>query len=226
MTTASVTVDVISDVVCPWCYLGMRNLLIAWERLGHGAITLQWRPFQLDPAIPPAGVNRQAYMLEKFGNMERIDAAHDRLREAGAAAGIAFDFDAIEISPNTLDAHRLIYWAGSLGEQTQTRLVGRLFRAYFEEGRNIGDHEVLVALAKDAGMNVAHAGELLETGVNRKDVLELIESAQRMGISGVPCFLLEGRYVLSGAQPPEVLEDAIRQVADAKARGELDEKPD
>jgi len=162
-------------------------------------------------------------MLKKFGSKERIDAAHDRLKEVGAAAGIAFDFDAIKVSPNTLDAHRLIHWAGNLGEQTQTRLVGRLFRAYFEEGRNIGDHEVLVSIAEDVGMNAAHARELLETGVNRKEVLEAVESAQRMGISGVPCFLIEGRYVVSGAQPPEVLEDAIRQVAAAKASGELND---
>ena len=223
MTITPVTIDVVSDVVCPWCYLGMRNLLTAWERVGHDAITLHWRPFQLDPTIPAAGEDRQAYMLKKFGSKERIDAAHDRLKEVGAAAGIAFDFDAIKVSPNTLDAHRLIHWAGNLGEQTQTRLVGRLFRAYFEEGRNIGDHEVLVSIAEDVGMNVAHARELLETGVNRKEVLEAVESAQRMGISGVPCFLLEGRYVVSGAQPPEVLEDAIRQVAAAKASGELND---
>ncbi len=221
MTATPISVDVISDVVCPWCYLGMRNLLGAWESLGQGAITIRWRPFQLDPTIPPAGEDREAYMLKKFGSKDRIEAAHDRIREAGAAAGIKFDFDAIKVSPNTLDAHRLIHWAGTLGPEAQTRLVAGLFRAYFEQGRDIGDHEVLVSVAETAGMNVNHARELLSGSVNRKEVLEAVESAQRMGVSGVPCFLLEGRYVLSGAQPPEVLEDAIRQVAAAKERGEL-----
>lgn len=222
MSSTSISLDVISDVVCPWCYLGMRNLLSAWEKLGHDAITVRWRPFQLDPTVPATGLDREAYMLGKFGSKERIIAAHERLNEAGRAAGIAFDFDAIKIAPNTLDAHRLIQWAETLGEQTQTRLVGELFRAYFEAGRDIGDHEVLASVSEQAGMNVAHARELLaDPETCRKEVLEAIGNAQRMGVSGVPCFLLEGRYVISGAQPAEVLEDAIRQVADAKARGEL-----
>ena len=222
MTTTTVTVDVVSDVVCPWCYLGMRNLLEAWSKLGQDAITLYWRPFQLDPSVPAAGLDRQQYMLNKFGSMDRINAAHDRLKEMGREAGINFDFDAIKIAPNTLDAHRLIHWAGTLGAEIQTRLVAALFRGYFEEGRNIGDHEVLLTIASDVGMNTAHARELLRTDTNRKEVLEAITAAQRMGISGVPCFLLENRYVISGAQPPEVLENAIRQVSAAKANGELD----
>ena len=222
MTTTTVTVDVVSDVVCPWCYLGMRNLLQAWSKLGQDAISLYWRPFQLDPTVPAAGLDRQEYMLGKFGSVDRINSAHDRLKELGKAVGIAFNFDAIKIAPNTLDAHRIIYWAGTLSPETQTRLVAALFRGYFEEGRNIGDHEVLLAIASEIGMNTAHARELLRTDTNRKEVLEAITAAQRMGISGVPCFLLENRYVISGAQPPEVLENAIRQVADAKANGELD----
>lgn len=223
MTIVQVSLDIVSDVVCPWCYIGQRNLLAAWEQVGHEAIKLRWRPYQLDPTIPAAGVDRQAYMLKKFGDPARLTAAHDRLKELGLAAGINFDFDAIKFSPNTLDAHRLIYWAETLGQETQTRLVGRLFRAYFEEGQNIGDHEVLISAASDAGMNVAHARELLGNDVNRKEVLEAIEAAQRMGVSGVPCFLLEGRYVVSGAQPADVLVSAIREISEAKARGELPE---
>lgn len=222
MITTTVTVDVVSDVVCPWCFLGMRHLLMAWSKLGPNSIDLHWRPFQLDPTIPATGLDRQQYMLSKFGSAERIKAAHDRLKEFGKAAGIAFNFDAITIAPNTLAAHRLIHWAGTLGAEAQTRLVGALFRAYFEEGRNIGDHETLLAIVSELGMNTAHARELLNTDAYRKDVLEAVTAAQRMGITGVPCFLLENRYVLSGAQPPEVLEDAIRQVATAKANGELD----
>lgn len=224
MTIVPISIDIISDVVCPWCYVGMRNFLAAWQQVGHEAVTLRWRPYQLDPTVPQAGEDRKAYMLKKFGDQGRIDAAHERLNEVGVAAGITFDFEAISIAPNTLDAHRLIYWAETLGQEAQTRLVGRLFRAYFEEGQNIGDHEVLASLAADAGMNVAHARELLGSDVNRKEVLEAVEAVQRMGISGVPCFLLEGRYVVSGAQPTDVLANAIRQVAQAKERGELDQQ--
>ncbi|GAA4533753.1 DsbA family protein [Chelativorans composti] len=220
--TTPITVQVYSDVVCPWCFLGMRNLLDAWPRVGHDAMKVEWRPFILDPNIPAGGVDRQQYMLSKFGSKERIDAAHDRLREMGAQVGLAFDFDAIKVSPNTLDAHRLIHWAGRHGPERQSALVARLFRAYFQEGKDVGNRDVLVQCATDAGMDAAHARELLETDAHRKDVLEAVAAAQRMGITGVPCFILENRYVISGAQPAEVLEDAIRQVAALKERGKLD----
>lgn len=217
----TISVDVISDVVCPWCFLGQRNLERAKALLSDIDVPVRWRPFQLDPTIPPEGLERQSYMLSKFGSRERIDAAHDRLRELGAAAGIKFDFEAIKVAPNTLDAHRVIRWAGGASEDIQSRLIGNLFSLYFEEGQNIGDPAVLVSAAEEAGMDRAVVESLLPTPADRQEVQAEIATAQRMGVTGVPCFLLEGRYALMGAQPPESLADAIRKVAQAKASGEL-----
>jgi predicted DsbA family dithiol-disulfide isomerase len=218
----ALTVDVVSDVVCPWCFLGMRNLQHALADLDDIDVTVRWRPYQLDPTIPPEGLDRQSYMLQKFGNPDRIEAAHDRLREMGAAVGITYDFSAIKVAPNTLDAHRVIRWAATSGEEVQNRLVARLFALYFEEGRNIGDHALLVDAAREVGMDAAVVSTLLPTTADLDEVKEEIETAQRMGVTGVPCFLLEGRYALMGAQPPEALADAIRKVSEAKEKGELD----
>lgn len=217
----TVGVDVISDVVCPWCFVGQRNLERANALLSNIDVPVRWRPFQLDPTIPPEGLERESYMLLKFGSRERIAAAHDRLREIGMAAGINFDFEAISIAPNTLDAHRVIRWAGGADDRVQSRLVAHLFRLYFEEGQNIGDRAVLISAAGEAGMDRAVVESLLPTPADRQEVQAEIATAQRMGVTGVPCFLLEGRYALMGAQPPEALADAIRKVAEAKASGEF-----
>ncbi|MDZ5697680.1 DsbA family oxidoreductase [Chelativorans sp. M5D2P16] len=218
-----IRVDVVSDVVCPWCYVGQRNLQRALVRLGGAKVSVSWRPYQLDPTIPPGGRDRDEYLLDKFGSRERIDAMHERLREIGAAAGIAFAFEAIRITPNTLDAHRLIRWAAAEGTDVQGRLVARLFRLYFEEGGDIGAAPTLLAAARAAGMDTSTAETLLPTPADAEEVKAEIATAQHMGVTGVPCFLLEGRYALMGAQPPERLADAIAQVRHAKARGELDD---
>jgi len=218
----TLNIDVVSDVVCPWCLLGMRNLQLALAELEDIDVTVRWRPYQLDPTIPPEGLDRKGYMLKKFGNLERIEASHDRLREMGEKVGISYDFEAIKVAPNTLDAHRVIRWAQAEGNGVQTRLVERLFRLYFEKGRNIGDHAVLVEAARDAGMDASLVETLLPTPSDRNEVEAEVETAQHMGITGVPCFLLEGRYALMGAQPPEALADAIAKVSEAKEKGELD----
>ena len=218
----TLSIDVVSDVVCPWCLLGMRNLQLALAEVEDMDVTVRWRPYQLDPTIPPEGLDRKSYMLKKFGNLERIEASHDRLREIGKKVGVSYDFEAIKVAPNTLDAHRVIRWAQAAGDGVQTKIVERLFRLYFEEGRNIGDHTVLVEAARDAGMDASLVETLLPTPSDREEVKVEVETAQRMGITGVPCFLLEGRYALMGAQPPEALADAIAKVSEAKEKGELD----
>jgi predicted DsbA family dithiol-disulfide isomerase len=185
-------------------------------------VAVTWRPYQLDPTIPPEGKDRKRYMLDKFGDEARIRQIHERIEGLGAAEGIAFDFDAIKVAPNTLDAHRLIRWAGAVGADVQNELVRRLFKLNFEEGRNIGDRAVLVEAAREAGMDASVVETLLPTDADVEAVRSEIETAQRMGITGVPCFLLEGRYAVMGAQDTAVLADAIRQVAAAKARGELE----
>lgn len=218
----SIAIDVVSDVVCPWCYIGQKRLEKAVEAVPDIDVTVRWRPYQLDPTIPPEGKDRRQYMLAKFGSDQRIREIHARIEPLGAAEGIAFDFEAIKVSPNTLDAHRLIRWAANDGSDVQNRLVQALFSAYFEQGRNVGERAVLVETARSAGMDGAVVEAMLAAEADRAEVVAEIETASRMGITGVPCFLLERRYALMGAQESATLADAIRQVAAAKVRGELD----
>jgi predicted DsbA family dithiol-disulfide isomerase len=218
--TAPITVDVVSDVVCPWCFIGQKRLDKAIAASGVD-VQVHWRPFQLDPTIPPEGKDRREYMLGKFGSEERIREIHARIEPLGAEEGISFNFDAIKVAPNTLDAHRVIRWAGAAGEEVQNRLVRRLFQLNFEEGRNLGDPAVLVEAAREAGMDTAIVETLLPTDADVESVRGEIDTAARMGVTGVPCFLLEGKYAVMGAQDAATLADAIRQVSAAKARGEL-----
>ncbi|RWF48325.1 DsbA family protein [bacterium M00.F.Ca.ET.141.01.1.1] len=218
----AITVDVVSDVVCPWCFIGQKRLDKAVAAAGDVEVHIRWRPFQLDPTIPPQGKDRHEYMLAKFGSDGRIREIHARIEPLGEAEGISFAFDAIKVAPNTLDAHRLIRWAGAAGEDVQNRLVRRLFQLNFEEGANIGDHTVLVEAAREAGMDASVVETLLPSDADVEAVRTEIATASRMGITGVPCFLLEGKYAVMGAQDADTLADAIRQVAAAKARGELE----
>ena len=218
----SITVDVVSDVVCPWCFMGQKRLDKAIAAAGDVEVHVRWRPFQLDPTIPPGGKDRREYMLAKFGSDERIRQMHARIEPLGEAEGIDFAFDAIKVAANTLDAHRVIRWAGAAGEDVQNRLVRRLFQLYFEEGGNIGDHAVLIDAAREAGMDAAVVETLLPTEADVEAVTTEIATAQSMGVRGVPCFLIEGKYAVMGAQESATIADAIRQIAAAKARGELE----
>lgn len=216
-----ITVDVVSDVVCPWCFMGQKRLDKAVASLADIEVEVRWRPFQLDPTIPPEGKERRAYMLAKFGSEERIRQIHARIEPLGEAEGIAFDFGAIKVSPNTLDAHRVIRWAATAGNEVQNRLVRDLFSLYFEQGQNIGDRTILAATATRAGMDASVIETLLPSDADVEAVQNEIAMASRMGITGVPCFLLEQKYAVMGAQDTGTLVDAIRQVAGAKQRGEL-----
>ncbi len=218
----SISIDLVSDVVCPWCYVGQKRIEKAIAAVPEIDVEVHWRPYQLDPTIPPEGKDRKAYMLAKFGSEQRLREIHARIEPIGAAEGIDFHFDDITVSPNTLDAHRLVRWAANAPKGVQNRLVKRLFQLYFEEGRNIGDHAVLIEAARAAGMDVAVVEALLPTDADRDTVLAEAATASKMGVTGVPCFLLEGRYAVMGAQDTATLADAIRQVAAAKARGELE----
>ena len=218
---SAISVDVISDVVCPWCFIGQKRLDKAIAATPEVTVDVQWRPYQLDPSVPPEGKDRKRYMLDKFGSEERIRDIHARIEPLGAAEGIDFAFEAIKVAANTLDAHRLIRWAGSAGPDVQNRLVRRLFQMNFEEGRNIGDHAVLIEAARETGMDAALVETLLPTEADKDAVRAEIATASRMGVTGVPCFLIEGKYAVMGAQDATTLAEAIRQVAGMKARGEL-----
>ena len=200
-----IAIDIVSDAVCPWCYIGKRNLEAALADLPDIEVDIRWRPYQLDATIPPEGLERRAYMQRKFGN--RIDEIHQRLTQAGAAAGLDFAFDDIERSPNTLDAHRLIRWAASAN--AQDAIVERLFHDFFVAGKDIGDRNVLLDAARDCGMDPKIVGGLLDGDADKESVREEIASAQSIGVTGVPFFILDGKFALPGAQPADVLKRAI-----------------
>ncbi|MBP7000452.1 DsbA family oxidoreductase [Amaricoccus sp.] len=193
--------EIISDVVCPWCYLGAAQLLRALEARGASPFALSWKPYQLDPDIPPEGRDRAAHMTAKFGDLARVAPVHARLEEAGHAVGLAFDFAAIRRAPNTLDAHRVIRWAAAEGRQTAVAM--ELFRRYFEAGEDVSDPAVLSGAAATAGLDGAAIARLLAGDADRAEVAAEAEAARAMGVTGVPTFLLGGRYAVSGAQPVE-----------------------
>lgn len=204
--TAPFVIDVVSDVICPWCFLAKRQLDAALASLPDLEAMVRWRPFMLDPGIPPEGVDRHSYMLQKFG-AERLKTLHDPLIAAGQKYGVPYDFEAITRTPNTLDAHRLIRWSHTAGRQTQ--VVERLFMSYWSEGQDIGAHEVLAGCAADAGINPGQIRELLASDQDVAETKAEIQHAANMGVTGVPLFVLGQRYALQGAQPPEVIADAI-----------------
>lgn len=207
----TITIDVVSDVVCPWCYLGKKRLEEALASIPDVRAEVRWRPFQLDPTIPSEGLERKAYMLGKFGDPSRIEAAHARLDQLGAEAGIDFNFDAIKVAPNTLDAHRVIRW--SMNSGSQSAIVSDLFERYFERGENVGSHAILLDAAADAGMDAALVETLLATDADKAEIKAEIETAGRMGITGVPCFIIAGKYAVMGAQAAETLAEAISKAA-------------
>lgn len=206
--------DVISDTVCPWCYIGKKRLDRALADAGRDASMIRWRPFQLDPTIPQGGVDRKAYLERKFGP-QRMKSAGDAIREAGALEGINFAFDKIERSPNTLDSHRLIRWAGTAG--VQNAVVDILFRRYFEQGEDIGDHDVLVDAAREAGMDSQIVRDLLATDADTRLVQEEEYLAREMGVQGVPCFLFNQMYFIVGAQDSETLVRLFRKIEQKEA---------
>src|SRR6202167_4641297 len=153
---SQMNIEILSDVVCPWCYVGKRRLEAALAQSDDAGVAVRWRPFQLDPTIPSQGLDRRAYMRAKFRDDARLAEVHARLRAVGAEVGIEFDFDAISRSPNTLDAHRLIRWAAASGVQEE--VVERLFSAYFEHGRDIGNRTALTEIAARSGMDAEAVG--------------------------------------------------------------------
>lgn len=214
--------DVVSDVVCPWCYIGKKRLDTALEMRGQNGITLLHRPFQLDATIPAEGVDRKAYMEKKFGP-DRARSLGNTIREAGEAAGITFNFDRIERSPNTLDCHRLIRWAGTAG--VQGRMVDTLFRRYFVDGEDVGRHDVLVDAADEVGMDTAIVDDLLSRDADKELVRREDALAREMGIQGVPTFVINSQWVMVGAQEPETLVRMFDKLI-AKEQAEAEEQAD
>ncbi|MBV9064200.1 MAG: DsbA family oxidoreductase, partial [Methylobacteriaceae bacterium] len=205
-------------VVCPWCYIGKRNLEAALAAVPERNVEIRWRPYQLDPTIPPEGIARRVYLERKFG--DRVDEIYTRVAAAGREAGLDFAFGRIERSPNTLNAHRLIRWSQSAGKQND--IVERLFRSFFIDGLDIGDRAVLIETAAEAGMERDVVARLLADEADKQSVREEIATAQRLGVTGVPFFIFAGRFGMPGAQPAEVLVNAINKAAQKSGEAAAD----
>ncbi|MGE0093530.1 MAG: DsbA family oxidoreductase [Alphaproteobacteria bacterium] len=214
-------IDVVSDTICPWCYIGKRRLERALAASDGPHAWIGWRPFQLNPDMPVEGMERETYLAKKFGSRERAERVYAPIVDAGREEGIAFAFDRIKRTPNTLMSHRLIRIAGKMGRQNEA--VDGLFRAYFEEGRDIGDLTVVSDVARDAGMDRDEIHAYLETDADLDRVRAEDAFARELGIQGVPCFIIERSVVLSGAQPPDVFQQAF---ATAAARGTVAQDQD
>ncbi len=196
-------VDVYSDTICPWCFIGKRRLERALAERPQPDLAISWRPFQLNPEMPPGGMDRRRYLALKFGGPAGAREVYAQVRQAGLSEDIDFAFEAIERTPNTLNSHRLIRYAGAAGRQGQ--VVQALFDSYFLEARDLGDPQVLVAAAEAAGLDPAATRAYLDSDEDAETVRAEDARARQIGIQGVPTFILNEKYVLSGAHPPEVL---------------------
>lgn len=202
------TVEVISDVICPWCFIGKRRLDKAITALDR-QVVVRWLPFQLNPTMPKEGISRKEYRTRKFGSWERSQELDTKLIAVGKMEGINFAFDRIERTPNTVDAHRMIWLADEEG--VQDAAVEALFRAYFTEGRDISDRHTLIDVVAEAGLNRQRAEGVLNSDDGLEAIREANELARRVGVEGVPFFIINGKVTLSGAQPPDAFLAAFTQ---------------
>jgi predicted DsbA family dithiol-disulfide isomerase len=211
--SAPLVVDFIADFACPWCYLGWRNLAAARDLRPEAGLKIKFRPYMLDPGLPEEGIDRRLYMEKKFPDRSRLSAVHDALVQAGADAGITFNFELMKVAANTGGAHRLARWAESLG--LAEKVAEGLYAANFTEGRNIGDPEVLADIAAAAGMDRLLVLELLSRGDDREAVEADFQIAARGGVTGVPFYVFDQKFAAMGAQPPEkltrVIDHALRE---------------
>ena len=207
-----IKLDILSDPICPWCYIGWSNLTRAMAARPDHPFAIEWHPFQLNPDMPAGGMDRRHYLTEKFGGTDGALRAYRPVVEHGEAAGITLNLDQIARTPNTLDAHRLIHWAGLEGRQTP--VVAALFKAYFTDGRDIGDHAVLTQIAVDAGMAQDLVTTLLAGDADADDIMERDAHTRSRGVSGVPSFVIASQHVLSGAQPTDTWIAIIDEIAE------------
>ncbi len=204
---ARLSIEVVHDLVCPWCYLGLRRLLRTMRRRPDLLFDLTWRPFLLNPDMPRAGMPRNDYVVRKFGGEERARRLYNTVSDIGRHEGLTFRFDRIRRTPSSIDAHRLAQWGTAYGAGAQ--LVEALFAAHFTEGRDIGDIGVLTAIAIACGLDGRTAYAFLASGAESDAVHAENLRAHRLGINGVPCFVVGGRHAIAGAQEPEVIERLV-----------------
>ncbi len=210
-----VRLDIFSDPVCPWCYLGKANLDRALEAHPDHPFVIEWHPFQLNPDMPPEGVDKRDYLLKRFGSEAQLQEVHDRFRQIARENGVQMDPDTPKRIPNTLNAHRLVHWAGLEGRQAFA--VAALMRAYWVEGRDIGNLGVLADIAAGISMDRAVVERLLNSDADLDTITAREAHARERGVSAVPTFLIANQYVVSGAQPPELWARAIDEMSQANA---------
>ena len=206
-------IEIYSDVVCPWCFVGKRRLERALETAGYAQQAhIAWRPFRLNPTMPKEGMDRRVYLEAKFGGAEARLAMEERVAKAGEADGLVFAFDRIERTPNTFDAHRLIWFAGQ--QSCQNEVAEALFHSYFTNGREIGSLKSLAELASDCGLSREEVERFLASDRAVQEVQTEEAIGHRLGIRGVPYFVLNGSTSISGAQPPDIFVSAFQQAED------------
>jgi len=205
-----IKLDIMSDPICPWCYIGKAHLDRALLDHPDHPFVIEWHPFQLNPDMPAEGMDRRAYLENKFGGKEGAVRAYAPIVDHARNAGLTINFEQMKRTPNTLDAHRLIHWAGIEGRQTAA--VSALFKAYFVEARDIGDAEVLADIADSIEMDAGVVTRLLQTDEDRKAIQDRDAHSRRMGINSVPTFIVANQHAVPGAQPPELWAKVIAEM--------------
>jgi predicted DsbA family dithiol-disulfide isomerase len=213
---ARLAIEVVHDLVCPWCYLGVRRLMRTLRHRPDLATELTWRPFLLNPDMPRMGMSRPDYVVRKFGGEDRARRLYASIAEIGRAEGIMFRFDRIKRTPSSIDAHRLVRYAARFGRADA--MVEALFSAHFTDGHDIGDHGVLMSVAAACGLDTFPVRRFLQSDEDLEGVHADNLRAHRLGINGVPCFVIGGRHAIAGAQEPEVIERLL-DVAAVEATG-------
>ena len=203
----AIKLDIMSDPICPWCYIGKAHLDRALQDHPNHPFAIEWHPFQLNPEMPREGMDRRAYLEGKFGGKEGAVKAYAPVVEHAEKAGLNINFEAMKRTPNTLDAHRLIHWAGIEGRQTAA--VSALFKAYFVDARDIGDAEVLADIADSIEMDAAVVARLLKSDVDAQDIRDRDAHSRKMGVNSVPTFIIANAHAVPGAQPPELWAQVI-----------------
>lgn len=210
MTDKTVKLDILSDPICPWCYIGKTHLDKALAAVPDHPFVIEWHPFQLNPDMPEGGMDRREYLETKFGGKDGAVRAYAPVVENADKAGLSINFEGMQRTPNTLDAHRLIHWAGIEGKQTAA--VDALFEAYFVETRDIGDHDVLADIADGIGMDAAVVRKLLNSDADRQLMKERDSHSRQMGVNSVPTFIVANQHAVPGAQPPEMWQKVIADI--------------
>lgn len=217
-----IIIDIVSDTVCPWCFVGKRRLEQALAQMGEAPeVGIVWRPFQLNPDMPREGADRKTHLRAKFGNDERLNEVYDAIVEAGRTVEIPFAFDKIERTPNTINSHRLIDRAGKTNQQDA--VVEALFHTYFLEGRDIGDIDVLVDVATSAGLDADEIRTYLGSDEDVERVRAEDKMVREMGVQGVPCFIVNQKYAISGAQEPATFLQIFERLASEESQAEAED---